>query len=200
MGTVRRFAVLTLGLAIFASLAVSPAGALPWGNEKKKEAKEQARLAEKRETIDAMATGTMERLLASSERARELKPEAAGWAVFDNTKVSLFLTGGGGRGVAVDADSGRRTYMRMATGGVNVGLGAQTYQVVFLFETDDHLRRFIDSGWDADASANAVAGRKGGNAGASFQNGIAVFQLTEAGLMLQADLSGTKYWKHPKLN
>ena len=53
--------------------------------------------------------------------------------------------------------------------------------------------------WEAEASANAVAGDKGANAGTVFRNGMAVYQLTEAGLMVQADISGTKYWKS-KLN
>jgi hypothetical protein len=29
---------------------------------------------------------------------------------------------------------------------------------------------------------------------------VAIFQLTHKGLMAQADVSGTKYWKHKKLN
>jgi hypothetical protein len=29
---------------------------------------------------------------------------------------------------------------------------------------------------------------------------MAFYQLTEGGLMLQADISGTKYWKNKKLN
>jgi hypothetical protein len=29
---------------------------------------------------------------------------------------------------------------------------------------------------------------------------VAIYQLTQAGLMLQADISGTKYWKYKKLN
>ena len=34
----------------------------------------------------------------------------------------------------------------------------------------------------------------------TFVNGLAVFQITEAGLMLQADIAGTRYWKSDKLN
>ena len=62
------------------------------------------------------------------------------------------------------------------------------------------MQRFVDKGWQADASANAVAGTKGANHGASFSHGLAVFQLTNKGLMAQADISGTKYWKSKKLN
>mgnify|MGYP001818842006 CR=1 FL=1 len=34
----------------------------------------------------------------------------------------------------------------------------------------------------------------------NFVNGMAIYQLTEKGLMLNADLSGTTYWLHDNLN
>ena len=33
-----------------------------------------------------------------------------------------------------------------------------------------------------------------------FVNGIAIYQLSDAGLMASADIAGTKYWKNKKLN
>lgn len=41
---------------------------------------------------------------------------------------------------------------------------------------------------------------RGANAEATFHDGVAFYVLTEAGLMLSADISGTRYWKHDKLN
>jgi hypothetical protein len=54
---------------------------------------------------------------------RELYGKAHGYAVFSNLKISLALTGAGGTGVAVDKASKRRTYMKMGTAGLNLGLG-----------------------------------------------------------------------------
>jgi len=34
----------------------------------------------------------------------------------------------------------------------------------------------------------------------AFVNGLAIYQLTEKGLILNADLAGTKYWKNDDLN
>ena len=102
--------------------------------------------------------------------------------------------------MAVEKASKKRTYMKMGTAGINIGLGAQKYQVIFLFEDKATFDNFVNKGWQADANANAVAGNKGLNAEAAFEDGIAVYQLTEAGLMLQADIAGTKYWKNKKLN
>jgi lipid-binding SYLF domain-containing protein len=156
--------------------------------------------AERRAQIDAFAQDTMQKLFAESEKAKRLYDRAVAYAVFDSAKFALFVSGGGGVGVAVDKSSGDRTYMKMGTGGVGFGIGGQVYQLIFLFEDEQTFRSFVDQGWEAGASANAVAGKAGVNAQGSFVNGLAVYQLTEAGLMLQADLAGTKYWKYRKLN
>jgi len=145
-------------------------------------------------------TETLDALFESSPQAKELHGSAFGYAVFSNIKISLVITGGGGHGVAVNRQSGQRTYMHMGTAGLNLGLGGQKYQVVFLFETEKAFRDFVDVGWQAEASANAAAGTKGANAAAGFRNGVAIYQITDKGLMAQADISGTKYWKSKKLN
>jgi lipid-binding SYLF domain-containing protein len=147
-----------------------------------------------------MSKETLDRLFEEFPKSKSLFDQAYGYAVFDNAKVSLMVTGGGGHGVAVHRGSGGRTYMKMAQAGLNLGLGAQKYQVVFLFQNQQTFDTFVNTGWEAEASANAVAGPAGANAGTAFRNGMAVYQFTEGGLMLQADISGTKYWKSKKLN
>ena len=154
----------------------------------------------KRQAIDRMAQETLETLFAEKPDAKALYESAAGYAVFDNFKVAVLVSGGGGVGVAVDQSSGEKTYMKMGTGGVGLGLGGQSYQVVFFFEDADRLNKFVEKGWQADAAANVAAGTAGVNAVSTFTHGMAVFQLTNKGLMAQADISGTKYWKAKKLN
>ncbi len=53
---------------------------------------------------------------------------------------------------------------------------------------------------NVDASANAAIAKSGTNVDANFVNGVAPYQFTDKGLMLQADISGTKYRKNKKLN
>ena len=154
----------------------------------------------KRQSIQAMAREALENLFSEQPSARKLFDAAAGYAVFDSVKFSLLLSGGGGVGIAVNKQDGQPIYMKMGTGGVGLGLGGQSYQVVFFFEDARSFRRFVDYGWQADASANAVAGTSGKNADATFSNGLVVYQLTNKGLMAQADISGTKFWKSKKLN
>ena len=108
--------------------------------------------------------------------------------------------GGGGSGVAITQGTKARTYMKMGTGGIGIGLGGQKYQVIFFFETKDVFDDFVLNGWQGDASAHAVAGTTGKNAEATFTKALAIYQLSENGLMLHADVAGTKYWTDKRLN
>ena len=39
--------------------------------------------------------------------------------------------------------------MKIATGGVNLGLGGKFLQLVMLFQTENRFREFVDEGWEA---------------------------------------------------
>jgi lipid-binding SYLF domain-containing protein len=185
---------------IAVSLLATGAGLAATKTETPEKAEKVDRSQAKRDAIDEMASMTMERLLAESAQAKRLFDKSVGYAVFDNFKVAFLVSGGGGVGEAVDRATRRKTYMKMGTAGIGVGVGGQSYNVVFLFEDQETFRRFVEKGWHADATATAALGSKGSNAEASFSHGLAVYQLTNMGVMAHVDISGTKYWKHGKLN
>jgi lipid-binding SYLF domain-containing protein len=171
--------------------------------EEKQEGKQEEKMSgadQKRQKIDNRAKEAMDRLFSESEKAGDLYKQAVGYAVFDNTRVTFGITGGGGTGVAVEKESGERTYMKMATGGVALGIGAQSYQVIFFFQDEKTFRNFVDKGWEAESGAGAAAGTAGANVNVDFRNGMASWVITKAGLIASADLSGTKYWQNDKLN
>lgn len=184
----RRVFILSLVLVFMAGVALE---ASDW-RDLKREAK--------RAKIDETAADALEQLFSEDETARSLYDSAYGWAVFDNLKIALGVSGGGGNGVAVEMASGERTYMKMGTVGVGIGLGGNRYQVVFLFEDEKTFRQFVDEGWQADAGATAAAGKESAEGKTNFTNGLAIYQMTDKGLMLHADIAGTKYWKNDKLN
>jgi lipid-binding SYLF domain-containing protein len=154
----------------------------------------------KRMKIDETAEETLQTLFADDEKAKALYDKAYGWAVFDNLKLAFGFSGGGGQGVAVAKESGERTYMKMGTVGVGLGLGANKYQIVFLFQDSQTFNNFVEKGWQADAGATAAAGTHAAEAKTDFTNGLAIYQLTEKGLMANVDIAGTKYWKNDNLN
>jgi lipid-binding SYLF domain-containing protein len=156
-------------------------------------------VATKRE-IDEVASATLHSVLANSKAASALYEASYGYAVFDSRKASFLITTGKGLGVAVAKNSGKRTYMHVATAGVNVGAGLQFYQGLFLFENKAAFDRFVNKGWQADATAGATLGKASLEAQAKFTNGMAYYQISETGIMLDADITGTKYWKSHELN
>jgi lipid-binding SYLF domain-containing protein len=162
-------------------------------------AQEDAKVQERRQEIDRSAQATLDELLKTHDGVRDLYGRAAGYAVFTVTKGGFIVSGGGGNGVAVDKASGQRTYMRMGTGGIGLGIGGQRYGLVVLFENADRLGKFVAGGWDSSATAEAVAGQEGVAVRSSFIDGVALYQITEKGLMAHADVSGTKFWVNDEL-
>ena len=157
-----------------------------------------AEVQQRRQETDSNAQSVLDDLL-KQESARDLYSRAVGYAVFTVTKGGFIVSGGGGNGVAVDKASGQRTYMRMGTAGVGLGIGGQRYSLVMLFETKDRLDKFVAGGWDSRATAEAAAGKEGVAVQSSFFDGVAFYQITEKGLMAQADVSGTKFWVNDEL-
>jgi len=154
----------------------------------------------KRQKIQETCQATAEKVAADNPKAKELFDKSYGWAAFDNTKVAFGISGGGGNGMAVNKMTGEKTYMKMGTGGIGLGIGVQSYQVFFLFENETTFNNFVNKGWQADASAQAAAGKAAAGAQTGFVNGVAIYQITDKGLIASADVSGTKYSKNDKLN
>ncbi len=191
---------LTRGAAL--TVALMLAGCLGGGAAMADTAKtgKAAKAEAKRQKIDAMAREALEQVTSSSPAAKHLFEEAAAHAVFDNWKTSLLLAGGSGVGVAIDKASDDRIYMKMKTVGVKLGFGVQKCQVIFLFQDKARFDRFVNEGWEAEAGSDAALWTEGANLDAKWSNGMAIYQITEKGLMLSVDLSGTKYYKAKKLN
>ena len=153
-----------------------------------------------RKKIDKNSKEALERLFEESPEAKGLFNQAYGYATFAGTEAALLISSGGGRGVAIAKPSGERTYMRVVSAGAGMGVGFQATQTVFLFEDKDTFTNFVETGWDADASASAAAAQEGINAKSSFTDGMMVYQMTKKGLIAQASVKGTKYWKDDDLN
>jgi lipid-binding SYLF domain-containing protein len=160
---------------------------------------------EKREKIRKMADTTLNDLYKLEPTSKELVQKSAGYAVFDNMGTNLFVvsTARGG-GIAVNSKTNQDTFMKMISAGAGLGVGIKDYRVVFAFETDDALARFLDSGWSGSAQADAAA--KTSNSGGAYSGaamvepGVCVYQITKKDLALQLRLQGTKYYKDDDLN
>jgi lipid-binding SYLF domain-containing protein len=137
------------------------------------------------------------------DAAAEVK-SAPGYAVFSNWNAYLlFASVGHGYGVVVDNVSGAHTYMGMGAVGGGIGAGVKDYRAVYVFRQRHIMEKFVEQGMNIGASADAAAksGVQGEAVGAkAMLDGIDVYQLTEAGIALQATIEGTKFYKDQDLN
>ncbi|MBW8041654.1 MAG: hypothetical protein FVQ85_16885 [Planctomycetes bacterium] len=162
-------------------------------------------ITERQQLVGNMETETLQRLYKEQPSTKDKIKKAAGYGVFANANVNLiFVSAGGGYGVVVDNSTRRRTYMKMALGGIGLGLGVKDYRQVLIFKSRETLNKFIASGWEfgGHADAAAKAGETGGELSGEGVLGsdIEAYSMTESGLALQATVAGTKYWKDKNLN
>lgn len=174
-----------------------------WSGKSKKEIREENRT----ERIERLKTSneTLQLLYKYAPEAKKIVQRSYGYATFSNVGVNLVVfSAEGGKGVAHNNKTGRNTYMNMASGGVGLGLGVKDFRAVFLFENQKVYNTFVNSGWEANAQADAAAKyeQSGGslNAAITVAPGIRLYKMTQNGLALQATIQGTKYWKDEELN
>lgn len=158
---------------------------------------------EVRSRLDATAQSALARLFEQKPEAKALFDQSAGYAVFDVRKVTLIgFSGGAGRGVAVDPQSGGRVYMNMTTAGVGLALGIGGFesQLVAFFEDSSDFDRFVTQGFDASANAGTMLGDEKSDIEIEFRNGRAVFVLTKKGWRVAASATGSTFWPDQDLN
>ena len=156
-------------------------------------------LAERRQEILDMSKSAMDSL-RKDPSAKQLIDSEYGHAVFDTTKGGFIVTGAGGTGVATHKNGSNPVYMHMGSGGIGLGAGLENYKFIVLFENEDVYKRFVNGEWSAGATAQAAAGRDGAAVVGKFNNGVAVYHITDKGLIAQADVQGVKFWASDKLN
>ncbi len=163
------------------------------------------KIKQKRADVRKMANETLVRLYKVQPSAKKAVAGSAGYAVFSNFGMKIFLAGGGsGSGIAVDNKTKKETFMKMVELQAGLGLGVKKFRLVWVFENEGLLKRFIDSGWELGGQATAAAklsDQGGAFAGAmSISPGVWLYQLTDDGLALELTVKGTKYYKAGVLN
>jgi lipid-binding SYLF domain-containing protein len=155
--------------------------------------------------IHDMEDNALTRLYRESPATRDEIRQAVGYAVFSSGEIAvLWVSAGFGHGVAHDNTDGKETFMKMARAGVGVGLGAKDFNTIFVFNNREAYNSFVTTGLDLSGTADAAA--KSGTSGAAVSGaanimaGVRVYQLTNTGLLAQAMLQGTKYWRDDELS
>ena len=158
-----------------------------------------------RSEVRAASQKILNELYRASPSAKGAVASAAGYAVFSNFGMKIFVAGGGGgSGVAVNNASKKEVFMKMVEVQAGLGFGIKKFRVVFIFETESAFNEFVNSGWEFGGQATAAASYEGkGRAyqgAASVMPGVWMYQMTDEGLALELTGKGTKYYKNDELN
>jgi lipid-binding SYLF domain-containing protein len=159
-----------------------------------------------RDSVRAMRQMTLDELFQKEPAAKSAVLDAAGYAVFSDFGFKVMIMGGAkGKGVAVNNSTKQETFMKMVELQPGLGLGAEKYRLVLIFENPDAFNKFVTSGWELGANAMAAAkddkGEGGGGAGAvTVSDGVKMYQLSDTGIIVGVSITGAKYYKDDDLN
>ncbi len=160
---------------------------------------------EERADIRTATKETLSRLYKAQPAARKAVARSAGYAVFSNFGMKIFVAGGGsGKGMAVNNKTKSETFMKMVEVQAGLGIGIKKFRLVWVFENKADLDAFVNSGWELGAQATAAA--QTADQGTSFAGamsikpGVWLYQITDDGLAVELTAKGTKYFKDDDLN
>lgn len=161
--------------------------------------------SEEQAEVRQAAQSALDALYKIQPSARKAVESAAGYAAFSNFGMKILVAGSGtGKGVAVNNRTKATTYMKMAEVQAGLGFGVKKFKLVWVFENEQALNTFVNSGWELGAQATASA--KAGAKGVSYQGAVSVspgvwlYQMTGDSLALELTAKGTKYYKDKDLN
>ena len=167
--------------------------------------KTQSEKDAQRDSIRAMTQQTLVALYKKEPTAKGAVAGAAGYAVFSDFGFKVMFMGGAhGKGMAASNATKQETFMKMVELQPGLGVGAEKYRLVFIFENPEAYNKFVTSGWEL--GANAMAAAKSGSAGGgaagavSFLEGVKMYQLDNKGAIVGVSITGAKYYKDGDLN
>ena len=160
---------------------------------------------DKRNYVLDMKNQVLSELYSKRPEAKSKIKSAAGYAVFSNINTNLFLfSSGNGYGVAINGKNGKQTYMKMNFLGIGPGLGVKDFRAVLIFKNEKMFSEFLDGDFEFGGHADAAfkSGEKGAAAAGELyvEDDIEIYQLTEAGVALQATVAGTYFREYADLN
>lgn len=188
----RNFMLKTTAALAFGGLALAGCTTTPPGSSNATPSTD----ASKRHSIDAAVDGTLSRLYTTVSGSHELVSKARGVLVFPSVIQAGLVVGGQYGEGALRVGGTSVGYYSTASGSLGLQAGAQSKAIIFLFMTQDSLDKFRNAdGWSVGGDASVALVKIGANGTIDSTTATApvqVFVLTNAGLMGDLSLQGTK--------
>ena len=160
----------------------------------------------RRQVLLDLRAQTVADLVARKPEIREEIANAVGYGVFTSTQYNIvLLVMGDGAGVLTDNRTGKTTYMKMARVGTGPGVGYKRFRQLIIFRNRDLFDTFGAVGADVSASGDATFKPGTGkglvlDGSISFNPMLSSYQLTDQGVVLQANWGGVGYLPDEALN
>ena len=120
-----------------------------------------------------------------------------GYAIFPTVgKGGIGIGGAHGRGEVYEKGA-FVGYSQLAQASIGFQLGGQSFGELLVFQNQAALDKFKTGNYELSAQASAVAAKAGAAAQSEFRDGIAIFTVTNAGLMYEAVVAGQKFSFEP---
>jgi lipid-binding SYLF domain-containing protein len=153
--------------------------------------------------IDASVTATMSRFKKDIKGGTEYLKAAKGVLVMPTITKAGFVVGGQYGQGALQINGVPVQYYSLAAGSLGYQIGAEQYDMVILFMTEESLNKFQKSeGWEAGVDAEVTLIQVGANLSVETlksQHPIAGFIFDQKGLMAGVSIKGAKFTPiHPE--
>ena len=153
----------------------------------------------RRRELAADADAALRRLHTEVPGSADVTTQARGILVFPRVVTAGFVVGGSYGEGRLSGRSIADSYYKIASGSLGWLAGAQSRTMILCFMTQDALEQFMRSpGWTVGVDASVAVAKAGANGvldTKTVQAPIVGFVMTNAGLMADLSLTGTKFIK-----
>ncbi len=148
---------------------------------------------EARDVLSAEVAETIAALKAKDPSIDRFFEKSYGYAVLPKVFKGAFWVGGAhGKGLVYE--QGKKVgYCSMSQATLGFSFGGEFFREIIFFRDEADLDKFRWGEYTFSAQATAVALSAGAAAKADYKAGMAVFVMTDAGLMVDASLGGQKF-------
>lgn len=180
----------SLVLVASASLLLAAADAAR-AADAKAEAKAEAKADKPKVDKEALAEAL--KAFKEHEEAKKFFKNAYGYAVFPTVGSGALAIGAayGEGGVYKKGTLVAKTTLTQVT--IGLGLGGEAYREIIFFKDKEAFDRFAQGNIELGARATATAADKNVAAEMGYNNGVAIFTLTKAGLIANAAVGGQRF-------
>ena len=147
------------------------------------------------------AKSTTEWFQASVPGLSKQIDQSAGFVIFPDVAKWGILYGGGtfGRGALCAADGTQIGWAALNTGSIGLQAGIEGFRMLMVIQDKATLTKFKANQLSGSVSATIVAVDKGASGSAPFQNGLAVYEGANKGLMAGMNI-GLDFVRYQPMN